>query len=148
MKASLASILACSASAALAATSAEWRSKSIYQVLTDRFSLANGSTTAPCNAGEGVYCGGTFQGTLKNLDYIAGLGFTAIWISPVTYQVQRRTSDLESYHGYWQNDIYELNPEFGTEDDLRALSSRLHDRGMVMFAGSMFGGLQRSHKLF
>lgn len=37
-----------------------------------------------------------------------------------------------AFHGYWQDDIYDLNPNFGTADDLKALSSALHDRGMYL----------------
>ncbi len=46
------------ASVVIAATPAEWRSKSIYQVLTDRFARTDGSTTAACNVTEALYCGG------------------------------------------------------------------------------------------
>ncbi len=50
---------------------AEWRSQSIYQVLTDRFAQADGSTTVPCNTENQVYCGGTWQGITNNLDYVS-----------------------------------------------------------------------------
>jgi alpha-amylase len=36
------------------------------------------------------------------LDYIQGMGFTAIWITPVTENFEGSTSDGEAYHGYWQ----------------------------------------------
>ena len=79
-----------------AATPAEWRSRSIYQVLTDRwdillsnrfrivrlifdrFGRADNSTTATCNTGDRVYCGGTYQGIINHLDYIQNMGFTAV----------------------------------------------------------------------
>jgi len=35
------------------------------------------------------------------------------------------------YHGYWAEDIWTLNPAFGTEDDLRELAADLHARDMV-----------------
>lgn len=38
---------------------------------------------------------------------------------------------MEAYHGYWPNDLYSINSHFGTPDDLRALSTALHGRGMV-----------------
>jgi len=37
------------------------------------------------------------------------------------------------YHGFWSKDITQLNPYFGTADDLKALSKALHDRDMVRF---------------
>lgn len=57
---------------------AEWRGQSIYQVITDRFARTDGSTTAACDTGEGSYCGGTWQGIIKHLDYIQNMGFTAV----------------------------------------------------------------------
>jgi len=56
----------------------DWRGRSIYQLVTDRFALTDGSTTTPCNASQAIYCGGTFQGVINKLDYIQGMGFTAV----------------------------------------------------------------------
>ncbi|KGO46387.1 Alpha-amylase, domain of unknown function DUF1966, C-terminal [Penicillium expansum] len=60
------------------------------------------------------------------------MGFTAIWITPVTKQLPQNTGDGTSYHGYWQQDIYNVNPNHGTSDDLLALSKALHARGMYL----------------
>lgn len=54
-----------------------------------------------------------------------------IWISPVVQNIVASTSDGESYHGYWAQNIYEVNSNFGTAADLQALSAALHARGMV-----------------
>lgn len=68
-----------SLSASVSALSAAgWRSQSIYQIVTDRFARTDGSTTATCNTGDGVYCGGTWQGIINHLDYIQNMGFTAV----------------------------------------------------------------------
>ena len=63
-----------------AASAADWRSRTIYQLLTDRF---YGSANTPTCNNLGSYCGGTFSGIVSKLDYIQGMGFDAIWISPV-----------------------------------------------------------------
>lgn len=63
-----------------AKTAAEWRESSIYQVLTDRFATTEGSSS---NCQINNYCGGTWKGIENKLDYIQGMGFDAIWISPV-----------------------------------------------------------------
>jgi alpha-amylase len=63
---------------AKAATADEWRSRSIYQVFTDRFALGDGSTATACDLAVGKYCGGSWQGIIKNLDYIQNMGFTAV----------------------------------------------------------------------
>ncbi|KAF2768834.1 alpha-amylase [Teratosphaeria nubilosa] len=124
------SILPLLAATATALTSAQWRSQSIYQVITDRFALTSGSTTAECTLSE--YCGGTWQGLINELDYIQEMGFTAIWISPVVENLQGETAYGEAYHGYWAQDIYSLNSNFGTADNLTALSTALHSRGMYL----------------
>ncbi|KAI9717591.1 MAG: hypothetical protein M1828_007152 [Chrysothrix sp. TS-e1954] len=124
--------LALLASTGGALTPSQWRSQSIYQVLTDRFARTDGSTTATCDANNGVYCGGSWQGIINHLDYIQNMGFTAIWISPVVQNLEQSTSDGESYHGYWAQDVYALNANFGTMADLLSLSSHLHARGMYL----------------
>lgn len=58
----------------------EWGELSIYEVLTDRFATTNGSSPECWIRG---YCGGTWKGIENKLDYIQGMGFEAIWISPV-----------------------------------------------------------------
>jgi len=65
-------------SVADALTPAQWRGQSIYQVLTDRFARTDGSTTATCNTASQAYCGGTWRGIIDKLDYIQGMGFTAV----------------------------------------------------------------------
>ncbi|KAF9728749.1 hypothetical protein PMIN04_005929 [Paraphaeosphaeria minitans] len=110
----------------LAANAADWRSRTIYQVFTDRFARTDGNTTAPCNVANNLYCGGTWKGLEKKLDYIKNMGFTAVWISPITAQV------ANAYHGYYQNDLYSLNPNFGTAHDLRSLAAALHSKGMYL----------------
>lgn len=46
----------------------------------------------------------------------------------------QNTGDGEGYHGYWAQNIYALNSNFGTAADLAALSAALHARGMVRFS--------------
>ncbi|KAF3768930.1 glycoside hydrolase family 13 /Carbohydrate-binding module family 20 [Cryphonectria parasitica EP155] len=111
---------------------AEWRSQSIYQVMTDRFARTDLSTTATCDASDGIYCGGTWEGLISKLDYIQDMGFTAVWVSPFVAQMEGDTTDGESYHGYWAQDIYSVNSNFGSASDLKALSTALHDRGMYL----------------
>ena len=101
---------------------AEWRNRTIYQVITDRFWRTNGSTT-PCSNIR-TYCGGTWKGLTDKLDYIQGMGFDAIWISPVPKNTPN------GYHGYWQMDFTKLNENFGTVQDFKNLVSAIHARNM------------------
>ncbi|EMR84292.1 hypothetical protein ACHAQE_000697 [Botrytis cinerea] len=129
-----------------------WKRRSIYQVLTDRFAIEdeNNPSRGP-DHGMREYCGGTWRGIISKLDYIQGMGFDAVWISPVCFfsltsvliafthnsiQITKNIEELTeygtAYHGYWPEDIYSVNPHFGTADDLLALSDALHARGMFL----------------
>jgi alpha-amylase len=112
-----------------AANKNEWRKRSIYQILVDRFGRTDGSITAPCNVKDRDYCGGTWKGIQNNLDYIQGMGFDAIWISPMSKGIEGMTGDGADYTGYWVTDMNSPNPHFGTSNDLIALSAELHKRG-------------------
>lgn len=114
-----------------AATTEEWRSRAIYQVMVDRFGKTDGSTTDACDD-LSKFCNGTWTGLINNLDYIQDMGFTAIQISPVVHNIENDTIVGESYHGYYQDDLYAINEHFGTADELTKLSEELHNRDMYL----------------
>lgn len=117
---------------------AEWRSRTIYQILTDRFAKTDDNRSPCYNLSN--YCGGTFQGITNHLDYIQGMGFDAIWISPVV------SNTHDGYHGYWASNLYEINPYFGGADGLRALVDACHKRNiwvMVDIVANHMGNLDR-----
>ncbi|KAJ3010973.1 hypothetical protein NUW54_g2318 [Trametes sanguinea] len=130
----LASLLAASA---FAASPDQWRNRSIYQLVTDRFATSDGSSPA-CDTSQRQYCGGTWQGIVKKLDYIQNMGFDAIWISPIVANLEGNTSYGEAYHGYWTQNINALNSHFGSADDLKALSDALHKRGILFSSQSNY----------
>ncbi|KAI0201364.1 glycoside hydrolase family 13 protein [Astrocystis sublimbata] len=109
---------------ALAADADAWKSRNIYFALTDRISKGDDNTDACGDLGS--YCGGTFKGLESKLDYIAGMGFDAIWITPVI------TNSEGGYHGYWAQDLYGINENHGTAEELKSLVSAAHDKGIYM----------------
>ena len=118
---------------AFAASADEWRNRTIYQVLTDRFAS---SSQQDCDD-LSHYCGGTWRDLEDKLDYISTLGFDAIWISPVVENTQG------GYHGYWAKNLSALNPNFGSEADLKSLVSAAHRKGiwvMVDVVANHMGG--------
>lgn len=120
--------LAIGAAAATLASAADtnaWKQRAIYQVLTDRFSKGGNSNDGACTDLSN-YCGGTFKGIQDHLDYIQGMGFDAIWISPIVDNFGN------GYHGYWARNWEQVNGNFGTEDDLKALVNAAHDKGMYV----------------
>ncbi|GAB7364059.1 hypothetical protein MBLNU230_g4613t2 [Neophaeotheca triangularis] len=100
--------------------------------MTDRFSHDNSTGDPPCNVEHGLYCGGTWKGIKNQLDYIQGMGFDAVWISPITEQLPQLTGVGESYAGYWQQNLGGINERFGSEDDLRNLIDEMHERDMYV----------------
>ena len=116
--------LAATAALVQAGDTGYWKSKAVYQVLTDRFAQDNSGGGACGNLSN--YCGGTWKGIENNLDYIKGMGFDAIWISPVVDNLDG------GYHGYWARNWDAVNSHFGSADDLKALVKACHDKGIAV----------------
>ncbi|THH07630.1 hypothetical protein EW146_g9260 [Bondarzewia mesenterica] len=116
---------------AYAAGAEQWRSRSIYQLVTDRFATTYDSALA-CDTEARRYCGGTWKGITNHLDYIQNMGFDAVWISPVSANLEGKTAHGEAFHGYWTQNFSSLNHHFGTAEDLRDLSDSLHKREMYL----------------
>ncbi|MFJ4520147.1 pullulanase-type alpha-1,6-glucosidase [Streptomyces sp. NPDC088810] len=118
-----------------------------YFVMPDRF--ANGDTsndrggltgsrlsTGYDPTDKGFYQGGDLKGLTGKLDYIKGLGTTAIWLAPIfkNRPVQGTGSNASAgYHGYWITDFTQVDPHFGTNQDLKTLISKAHAKGMKVF---------------
>ncbi len=84
----------------------------------------------------GFFHGGDLDGIRDRLDYIQGLGTTAIWLTPSfkNKPVQGAPgSESAGYHGYWITDFTRIDPHLGTNDDMRRLIDAAHDRGMKVF---------------
>ncbi|MGW4638519.1 pullulanase-type alpha-1,6-glucosidase [Sphaerisporangium sp. NPDC004334] len=118
-----------------------------YFVMTDRF--ANGDpgndrggltgdrlATGFDPADKGFYQGGDLAGLLGKLDYIKGLGSTAIWLTPAfkNRPVQGTGADASAgYHGYWITDFTSIDPHLGTNAQMKRLVREAHERGMKVF---------------
>ncbi len=130
---------------AMAPTRAAETDQNFYFVMADRF--ANGDTSNdqgglgsdpmvsgfdPTNAG--FYQGGDLKGISNKLDYIQGLGTTAIWLTPsFTNKAVQVEDQSAGYHGYWITDFTHVDPHLGTNEDLAALVNAAHDRGMKVY---------------
>jgi len=128
--------------AGAAATSFSWANATVYFVMTDRF--FNGDSSNDNSYGRvkdgaqevGTWHGGDLKGLTAKLDYIASLGATAIWVSPLVEQVHGwvggGTGDFKyyGYHGYWALDFTKLDQNLGTSADLTAFVDGAHQRGI------------------
>jgi len=115
---------------AAAANITEWKSRSVYQLMVDRFARTDGSITATCEAH--LFCNGTWKGLTNNLDYIQDMGFTAIQISPVVKNIDDHTAVGDAYHGYWSVDNYAINERFGSKQDYDELVAELKKRDILL----------------
>lgn len=110
----------------------------IYQVLVDRFYDGDSGNNDTSN-GEydpddlGFYHGGDWAGLTEKLEYIANLGVTAIWLSPVSdQQPLSRDNNEASYHGYFTRDFATPNEHFGDTAELQELIDTAHGLGLKM----------------
>jgi len=119
----------------------------VYFVLPDRFEngdVANDQggltgdrlTTGFDPTHKGFYHGGDLKGLIARLDYIQGLGATAIWLGPIykNKPVQGGPGqETAGYHGYWITDFTSVDPHFGNDADMRAFVDAVHARGMKVY---------------
>ena len=70
--------------------------------------------------------GGDIQGMINHLDYVADLGATAIWCTPLLLDNQ----PAESYHGYACADYYHIDPRFGDNEHYKTFVSKAHEKGL------------------
>lgn len=119
----------------------------IYFLLPDRF--ANGDPAndhggyAPQRLVSGFdptdtdfYHGGDLAGVIQRLDYIQGLGATAVWLAPIFKNKPVQTHGNytgAAHHGYWISDFTTVDPHFGDEATMGALVDAAHARGMKVY---------------
>ncbi|MEY2847760.1 MAG: hypothetical protein RI885_425 [Actinomycetota bacterium] len=118
-----------------------------YFVMTDRFKDGDPTNNAaglgadPTVSGfdptkKGFYNGGDLAGLRSQLDYIEGLGTSAIWLTPsfLNNPVQGAGANASAgYHGYWITDFTQIDPHLGTNAELKALIDDAHARGMKVY---------------
>jgi alpha-amylase len=122
-------------------TATFWNSATIYFLLTDRFyngDSANDHALARRHDGGVLrsFEGGDLAGVLRRVEegYFDSLGVSAIWLTPFVEQihgsVDEGTGRTYPFHGYWTRDWTAVDPNLGTEDELRAVVDAAHARGI------------------
>jgi glycosidase len=87
-----------------------WQDAVFYEIFVRSFYDSNS---------DGI---GDFNGITLKLDYLKGLGITALWLMPIY--------PSPSYHGYDVTDYFSVNPQYGTLDDFKNLLNQAHKRGI------------------
>ena len=107
----------------------------IYLIMPDRFANGDPSNDDTPDTDDKVdrekltgRHGGDIKGIMDHLDYIAELGATAIWNTPLLLDNEPK----ESYHGYACSDYYRIDPRFGSNEMYCELVSQGHARGIKM----------------
>jgi glycosidase len=127
-----------------------WRDQVIYFLLPDRFSDAGepgrpmfdrsrpeafrAADKAAWMRGGKDFQGGTLRGIASKLDYLKALGVTCLWIGPVW----RQRAELDTYHGYGIQNFLDVDPRFGTRQDLRDLVDAAHARGIYVLLDAIY----------
>ncbi len=128
-----------------------WDNAVVYFLLTDRF--YNGDKSNDYSYGRfkdgkdeiGTFHGGDFKGIIQKLDYLKKLGINAIWITPMVEQShgyigggdQNHSFPFFAYHGYWAADFTRLDPNYGTDEDLKNLVKECHKRGIRLIVDTV-----------
>ena len=107
----------------------------IYLIMPDRFVDGDESLDAVPRNMESVdkeaffgRHGGDIAGIRSQLDYMADLGVTAIWNTPLLED----NEPSSSYHGYACSDYYHIDRRFGSNEDYRNLVAECHGKGIKM----------------
>jgi len=138
-----------------------WHDAVIYSIMIDRF--ANGDSTndrpvqhdsllAPAN-----WHGGDLAGIIQKLDegYFDSLGVNVLWLSPVNRTTDKAFREYPpphryytGYHGYWTTHHEEVEPRFGTMDDLKRLVAKAHARGIRVLLDFVANHTHLEHPFF
>jgi glycosidase len=123
-------------------------SDAIYQVMPDRF--ANGD---PANDSVAGYAdkldradgsgrhGGDIQGIINHLDYVAAMGFTQLWPTPLLESNMPRGS----YHGYASTDHYRIDPRYGSNESFRQLATQARAKGIGVIQDVVLNHIGSKH---
>jgi alpha-glucosidase len=106
-----------------------WRGAVVYQVYPRSFADSNA---------DGI---GDLRGLLGRLEYIAGLGVDALWISPFF------PSPMKDF-GYDVADFCGVDPLFGTLDDFDAVVARAHELGLRVIIDQVYSHTSDQHPWF
>lgn len=120
----------------------------IYQIMPDRFangdpsndSVAGMADKLDRKLGHGRH-GGDIQGIIDHLDYIAGMGFTQLWPTPLV----ENDMPAASYHGYAATDHYRIDPRYGSNENYLRLSREAKKHGIGLIQDVVLSHIGKNH---
>lgn len=123
-------------------------SDAIYLIVPDRF--ANGDARNDSvstlkdkanRANPSARHGGDISGMSEHLDYIANMGFTMIWPTPLTENAQ----PAYSYHGYAATNHYQIDPRFGSNEGYRQFVHKANTKGIGVIQDIVLNHIGSGH---
>ncbi|TAA45946.1 starch-binding protein [Corallincola spongiicola] len=114
-----------------------------YFVLPDRFQNGDSNNDLGGLSGDRsqtgfdpsdirYYHGGDIAGLIEKLSYLDNMGITALWLTPV-FKNQAVQGESAGYHGYWTTDYTQIDPHWGSNDELKQLIRLAKKRDMKVF---------------
>lgn len=119
-----------------------------YQIFPERFANGDARLNKPGTLKWGsetlvtndMHFGGDLQGVIDHLDYIADLGATGIYFTPIF--------EAPTTHKYDTIDYYKIDPEFGTNETFKQLVEEAHKRGIRVMLDAVFNHCGFKHPYF
>lgn len=118
----------------------QWaREAVIYHIFVDRFHPGQGHDWLQTTNLRG-FCGGTLWGIAEKIDYVADLGATCIWLSPIF--------PSPTSHGYDATDFTRVEPRLGGDEALREVVKMAHSRGIRVVLDLVCNHISNRHPIF
>ena len=113
-----------------------WNDSTFYEIFVRSFSDSDGDGK------------GDLNGLIGKLDYLndgdpataSDLGITGVWLMPIMAS--------PSYHGYDVTDYYQVNPEYGSNEDFKRLIEEAHKRGIRVIIDLVLNHTSSEHPWF
>ena len=117
--------------------------KVVYQIFPSRFATTQPVDKklwykAPITPMDDLH--GNLRGIIEHLDYIKNLGIDVVYLTPIFKS--------NSCHKYDTIDYYQVDPSFGTTEDLKELVQKSHERGMKVVLDAVYNHTGREFFAF
>lgn len=112
----------------------DFRQLSIYQIMPAAFMRSETGVPGFSDfwGPAGHRTDGNIKGITESLDYIKGMGFNAIWLTPVFDTRGGRGGEKLQATGYSVTDFFNIDPRFGTNEEFRELINEAHHRDIYI----------------
>ena len=107
----------------------DFKKKVVYQIYPKSFKDTNGTGT------------GDLKGVIKKLDYLQALGVDYIWLTPFYVSPQND-------NGYDVADYYNIDPSYGTMEDVENLIAEAKKRNIYLMMDMVFNHVSTEHIWF